>query len=115
MPILAYPLGLEHFQDIWIWLYIPFAIIYGVFIWFQPHEDMMKWVFITPALFLTVILTVIPSWVGLSAGILEGVQFFVIVAIVAVPAAFVMGFVYVGLAIVLYALFRKKKWLPASS
>ena len=115
MPILAYPLGLEHFQDIWMWFYIPFAVLYGVFIWYQPDEDMMKWIFITPGLFLLVSLTILPLMVGVNAGIVAAFQYLMLIAIVAVPAAFIMGLIYVAIAIVLFALFRKKRWLPSGN
>ncbi len=115
MPVISALIAIDHFQDIWIWLYLPFGLVYSIFIWKKPNDSMMVWVTLTPIFFLMLVLIVIPVWVGFESGAIHALQFFLIVGIVAIPATLVSGSIYVLMAYAIYALFRKYDLLPTSS
>jgi hypothetical protein len=115
MPVISALIPIDHFQDIWIWLYLPFGLVYSIFIWKKPNDSMMVWVTLTPVFFLMLVLIVIPGWVGVESGAIHALQFFLVVAIVAIPAAIISGPIYVLLAYAIFVLFRKYDLLPASS
>ncbi|MFV8784100.1 hypothetical protein ACNKU7_16895 [Microbulbifer sp. SA54] len=115
MPVISALIPLEHFQDLWIWLYLPFAVAYGTYIWFQPDSRMMILVSFTPIVFLCLVLVVFPFLAAMDAGAIEGLKFLAVVALFAVPASVVIGSVFVLLAFAIYALFRRYDLLPGNS
>ncbi|WP_160153105.1 hypothetical protein [Microbulbifer sp. ALW1] len=115
MPVISALIPLEHFQDLWVWLYVPFAVAYGTYIWFQPDVRMMVLVSFAPIVFLSVVLVVFPFLAAMDAGAVEGLKFLAVVALFAVPTSVVIGSVYVLLAYAIYALFRRYDLLPGNS
>ncbi|WP_226669169.1 hypothetical protein [Microbulbifer aggregans] len=115
LPVISAFFPMEHFLDLWLWLYAVFAVAYGTYIWFQPSKRMMLLVSITPIIFLGVVLVVFPLLAAMDAGAVEGFKFLAVVALVAVPSSVVIGAVYVLLAYTLYVLFRRYGLLPSNS
>ena len=115
IPVISALIPLEHFQDLWIWLYVPFAVVYGTYIWFQPDVRMMLLVGFTPIIFLCLVLLVFPILAAMDAGAVEGLKFLAVVSLFAVPASVVIGSVFVLLAYAIYALFRRYDLLSSTS
>ncbi len=115
LPVISVLVPMDHFQDIWVWLYAPLGLAYATYIWFQPNEHMMKFITIAPLLFLTAVLVIFPAWVAIESGFYAGLQFLGVVAIIAIPSSIIVGATYVLLAYGIYVVFKKYGLLPENS
>ena len=115
LPIISVLVPLEHFQAIWVWIYIPLGLAYATYIWFQPNEHMMKFITLTPLFFLIAVLVIFPVWVAIDSGLYAGVQFLGVVAIIAIPSSVIVGATYVLLAYGIYIVFKKYGLLSTNS
>lgn len=107
LPIISAVIPVDHFQDIWIWAYVPFGAAYAIYVWFQPDQHMMKLITLTPVFFVLLALIIFPSWVAVESGPRAGLEFLGVVAVIAIPSSVLVGVGYVLLAYGLYAVFRK--------
>lgn len=114
MPLFTTLFFWDNFQKIMVWLYIPAAVAYASFIWFQPHRRMIKLITLTPFVFLFIVLLFFSILAAMKSGLSSGLKLFSIVAIAAVPSAIVVGAVYVLLAYALFLVFKKYGWLPSN-
>lgn len=115
LPVISALMPMDHFQDIWIWVYVPLGLAYATYIWLQPNEHLMKLITLTPLFFLIAVLVIFPTWVAIESGLYAGLQFFSVVAIIAMPSSIVIGATYVLLAYGIYVVFKKYGLLPANS
>lgn len=115
LPIVTAFLPFEHFQAIWVWFYLPFGLVYGVAMWFNPVQKMMKWVTLTPLLFLLYILLAVPALVAYEAGISAALELVPVIALFAIPAAIPIGAVYVAAAYLLFYGFVKYGYIGENS
>jgi len=76
---------------------------------------MIKFITLAPLFFLVAVLVIFPAWVAIDSGLYAGLQFFGVVAIIAIPSSVVIGTTYVLLAYGIYVVFKKYGLLPANS
>ncbi|MCX2802001.1 hypothetical protein OQJ68_09400 [Microbulbifer thermotolerans] len=115
LPVVSVLIPMEHFQDIWVWIYVPLGLAYATYIWFQPNEHMMKFIMLAPLFFLIAVLVIFPAWAAIDSGLYAGLQFLGVVAIIAIQSSIIVGVTYVLLAYGIYVVFKKYGLLPANS
>jgi len=107
LPVLLYPLKVDHFQDIWIWYYLPFAIFYSAYVWFKPTENITKYIIITPVAFLLFFIIAFSVQIVFSKGLSAVLEFIPIMLLFAVPIGFAVGLIYVLVALLILKGFVK--------
>ena len=100
-PALSLIVPVEHFQAIWFIYYVPFALAYAIYVWFKPTENLTKYIFYTPPLFLLFILIAILLPYGVNSGFNSVLEFLPAFLIIAIPFGFIIGAIYVILALLL--------------
>ncbi|QOL24965.1 hypothetical protein LP316_11715 [Thalassotalea sp. LPB0316] len=106
LPVILYPLKIDHFQDIWIWYYLPFAFCYSVYVWFKPTENISKYIIFTPIAFLIFFISGFTIQIAISEGVNSALEFLPIMLIFAIPFSFVTGLIYVLLALLILKAFE---------
>lgn len=101
LPIILYPLEVDHFQGIWIWYYIPFAIFFGTYVWFKPTENITKYIILTPLAFLVFFITAFSVQVSFSQGLNAALEFIPVILLFAAQIGLVAGVIYVLLALLI--------------
>ncbi|NUZ12198.1 hypothetical protein HUZ36_15540 [Pseudoalteromonas sp. McH1-7] len=107
LPIIFYPIGLSHFQDIWIWYYVPFGAVYATYIWFKPTGNITNYIVATPLVFLLVLFIGVFVPYGFNSGIGAAFEFLPVMLIVTIPIGFITGLLYVVLALLILKGFVK--------
>ena len=100
-PALSLLAPVDHFQAIWLVYYVPFALAYAIYVWFKPTENLTKYIFYTPPLFLLFILIAILLPYGVNSGFNSVLEFLPAFLIIAIPFGFIIGAIYVILALLL--------------
>ena len=107
LPVFSYFIPVDHFQLIWLYYYVPFGALYAVYIWFKPTENITKYIFLTPPAFLVFLTLVLLIPYIFSSGINAALEFLPVLLIFAIPFGFVIGAIYVTLALILLKGFQK--------
>ena len=110
-PFLAGLLPYDWFQGIWLWLYLPFAIIAVAFVAYRPNKEMMLWVCLSPFVFWLFV-NLAALIYGINESGLEGAfQPFFLSLVLSTPIGFMVGAYSLLCAFGLYAIFRQQSWL----
>ncbi|MDR8523184.1 hypothetical protein [Shewanella fidelis] len=107
LPVILYPLKVDHFQDIWIWYYLPFAMFYAAYVWFKPTENITKYIIFTPVAFLVFFIIAFSAQIAFSKGLSAALEFIPVMLLFAVPFGFAAGVIYVLLALLILKGFVK--------
>ncbi|MBQ4829983.1 hypothetical protein [Alteromonas sp. MMG017] len=107
LPLFSLLVPFDHFQPIWIFYYLPFALIYATYIWFKPSKDITKYIFYTPGWFLLFLTLAILIPYSYKSGVEAALEFLPVLLIVAIPFGFVIGIIYITVALVLLKGFEK--------
>lgn len=107
LPIIFYPLGLSHFQDIWIWYYIPFGFFYAIYIWLKPSCDITKYIISAPLVFIVILFLGVLIPIGLEGGAGAVLEVLPVMLIFSIPVGFIAGLMYVAVALLILKVFSK--------
>ncbi|MCF6437788.1 hypothetical protein [Pseudoalteromonas sp. MMG022] len=101
LPTILYPLKVDHFHDIWIWYYLPFAAFYAIYVWYKPTENITKYIIFTPVAFSMFFVVAFSTHIALAKGVATAFEFLPVMLMFALPFGFIVGAVYVLLALLL--------------
>lgn len=111
IPLSAALVPADWFQAVWLWPYIPFGIVAAAMVWYRPDREMMLWIAASPLIFW-VFINAGAFLYGLAGGPLEAaIQLLLLSLILSTPIGFLVGAYTVMIAILVFAVFRRQKWL----
>jgi hypothetical protein len=112
-PLLAWFVPLDWLQEIWIPLYVPFAVAIGLVAHFRPRSEMFAWIFVSPFLFWALLNTAVATYVAVTGGGFgqDFRSFMVVTLSVSTLIGALVSAYSILFALGLFALFRARRWL----
>ena len=104
-------LPLDWFQALWLWAYLPFAVVAVAFVNIRPDRELMLWIGVTPFVFWVCLNVAVFVYGSVTEGAAPAVQLLLLSVSVSAPIGFMVGAYCIIFAMGLFALFRSRQWL----
>ena len=111
IPLLLACVPDSNLRDVVLFIYAPFAILYGTFIFFRPNSDLKKLITLAPVTFTGILIIVTTFLLINSLDFFNITIVFLGVTGAALVIALPIGFIFVIVSYGIYSIFHNKGYL----
>ncbi len=111
LPYTVAALPVDWFQEVWLVIYAPYALVMIPFVYFRPESELLMWVCISPLLFWLLVNAVFVMFAVGESGFDAFGQSLFLSASLSTIIGLKVGVYIILVALVIYLFFRQREWL----